>query len=147
MEQPWFKLNPNNDKDKWWLYTSITNTKTAIIPKKSLNISCHFIIKYINKEDDVNYRILTWFKNDPNRYLDVIRNDNSLTFQKKLEHMKDGEIVKNDEAIMFEVYECKFYQENKDFVCKILERIDDESYYIFILNYLKKITNFNYIVK
>ena len=59
-------------------------------------------------------------------------------FNKKLEDMVEGEIVKNDEGIMFEVYECKFYQENKDFVCKILERIDDESYYIFILNYLKK---------
>jgi hypothetical protein len=130
MEKPWFKLNPNNDKDRWWLYTSITDTKAALKQKDSSKILCHFIIKY-NDNKDVKYRILTWFKNDPNRYLFIVRNNISLGFSKNLEDMVEGEIVKTDEGIKFEVYDCRFNEQNQNFVCKILERIDDIFYLYF----------------
>ena len=66
MEKPWFQLDPNNEKDRWWLYSSIRDTRTAAIPKMYNNISCHMVIKYTNNPTEI-YRISTWFYNDPNR--------------------------------------------------------------------------------
>ena len=130
MEKPWFKLDPNNEKDRWWLYSSIKNTKTALIPKNNNNIICHLIIKYINNQS-IKYRILTWFENDPNRYLATIRDENIIELPKKVEDMIEGEIIKTIEDIPFEVYDCKFNKENQNFVCKILERMDDNFYIFF----------------
>jgi hypothetical protein len=33
MDKPWFNLDPNNFDDRWWLYTSIVDTKKASMEK------------------------------------------------------------------------------------------------------------------
>ena len=48
MDKPWFKLGPNNLKEPWWLYTSITDTKLASREKSDLDVQCYFIIQEHN---------------------------------------------------------------------------------------------------
>jgi len=128
MDKPWFQLNPNNENDKWWLYTSITDTNKALITKEIKNLVCHIIIKCY-KEENINYRIISWFKNDPNRYLTVLKNYENWFFFKNIEDMMDDEIIMSKQGIMFKVYECKYENLDPNFVCKIFEKIDGYNIY------------------
>lgn len=122
MENPWFNLDPNNSKDKWWLYTSITDTKSASIDKFETDIICYLIIQEHNSEK-VFYRISVWFKDDPNRYI-AIKNEFDYKFDKKLSDMNEGDMV-NIYSSSFKVYNCKFsLPKNFDFL-KILVKIDE----------------------
>lgn len=123
MNKPWFKLNPNNNSDRWWLYTSIINTKTAQIEKKDTDIICYLIIQdYNNNTKSVFYRISTWYRNDPNRYT-TIYTDYTWKFDKKLCDIKEGDIVSTGDE-KFNAYNCNFcLPEQKEFF-KILERIN-----------------------
>jgi hypothetical protein len=123
MDKPWFLLNPNDHRDFWWLYTSITDTKKALITKELKNLLCHLIIKCYEGQN-VYYRILSWFKNDPNRYLSILRNYENWFFNKNIEDMKEEEIVTSLQGIMFKVYECKYDNSDPNFVCKIFEKVD-----------------------
>lgn len=122
MDKPWFKLNPNNFSDRWWLYTSIVNTKTAQIEKKDTDIICYFIIQdYNNNINSVFYRTSVWYRDDPNRYL-IIDSDYTWKFNKKLRDIKKGDIViTGDEK--FNAYNCNFCLPEQQEFCKILERI------------------------
>ena len=122
MDKPWFKLDPNNSKDPWWLYTSITDTKTASMEKNELDIQCYFIIKNYNIES-IFYRVSIWFKNDPNRYT-FTRYDNDWKFDKRLHEMNEGDIV-NINNNKFKVYNCQFSEPSQIDMCKILERIEE----------------------
>lgn len=122
MEKPWFKLDPNNLKDKWWMYTSITDTKKRYIEKNDLDIQCYFIIEERNNYGDIFYRISVWFKDDPNRYL-FIKYDFDWIFDKKLYEMNEGDIV-NTHKCKFKVYNCIFSSPREISRCKILERIN-----------------------
>lgn len=119
MENPWFNLDPNNLKDKWWLYTSITDTKAASIDKFETDIICYLIIQEHNLET-VFYRISVWFKDDANRYIAI---KNKLDFDKKLSDMKEGDIV-NIYSSSFKVYDCKFPLPKKFDFLKIFVKID-----------------------
>ena len=57
MDKTWFKLDPNNLQDRWWLYTSITDTKKALIEKNFKNVECYFIIQERNKSEEIFYRV------------------------------------------------------------------------------------------
>lgn len=121
MDKPWFNLDPNNFADRWWLYSSITDNECYRKPKIYDDVICHLIIQDNNMGGEF-YRISTWYKNDPNRYVTLVYNYN-WDFDKPLVVMKEGEIVSRF-PYKFQVYNCKFsdiYQ--KDF-CKILERIE-----------------------
>lgn len=122
MDKPWFKLDPNNSKDPWWLYTSITDTTTASMEKSDLDIQCYFIIQDHNMEG-IFYRISVWFKNDPNRYTST-RYNNSWKFNKKLNEMNEGDIV-NTFSCNFKVYNCRFSAPSQIDMCKILVRVEE----------------------
>lgn len=115
MDKPWFKLNPNDEKDRWWLYTSIINVKTAAQNKKDDDILGHFII-----EDKNYYRLSTWYKDDPNRYLSIVYNIN-WGFNTNFHKIKEGDIVTKKD-FKFKAYDCIVKQNKK---CIILERIFD----------------------
>ena len=68
------------------------------------------------------YRISTWYKNDPNRYV-TIDSDYTWKFNKKLFDIKEGDIVKTDNG-KFYAYNCEFCLPEQEKFCKILERID-----------------------
>lgn len=122
MEKPWFKLDPNNLSDRWWLYTSIVDTKTASMEKSDLDVECYFIIQEHNMSG-IFYRISVWFKNDPNRYT-YTRYDSEWKFNKKLNEMNEGDIV-NTFSCKFKVYNCRFSSPLQLDFCKILERIEE----------------------
>lgn len=122
MEKPWFKLNPNNLNDRWWLYTSIIDTKTSFMTKNDSNILCYFILQDHNM-GGIFYRISIWFKDDPNRYM-YIKYDKDWFFDKKLNDMKEGDIV-NTYSCKFKVNNCSFAQPFQQDMCKILERIEE----------------------
>lgn len=114
--KPWFNLNPHNERDKWWLYSSIRDTKSASINKGEQDIIGILAIQ----EPNDKYIISTWFEDDPNRYL-IFNRDVLWDFNKPLVQMKEGDIVSRHN-MEFVVYECRFDGPKKDF-CKILERI------------------------
>jgi hypothetical protein len=122
MDKPWFRLSPNDFKDRWWLYTSIIDTKSASIVKHDINILCYLIIQDYDKRG-IFYRVLTWFKNDPNRYL-YIKYDDDWIFDKPLKYMNVGEIVQTHNN-KFKVYDCAFLTPLQKEFCKILERIEE----------------------
>ena len=121
MDKPWFKLDPNNLLDRWWLYTSITDTKIASQPKSNDDIICFLVIQDHNIGGDF-YRISKWYKNDPNRYVIKVNNLNWI-FDKRLVDMKEGEIVTRF-PYKFQVYNSKFCDANQKKYLKILERIE-----------------------
>lgn len=123
MEKPWFTLDPNNLKDRWWLYTSVTDTNKASIPKHDIDIYCYLIIQENNGKGDIFYRVSVWFKDDPNRY-SFVEYENDWIFDKKLHEMKEGDIV-NTYSCKFKVYNCSFLSPLQINMCKILERIDE----------------------
>lgn len=116
MYKPWLKLDPNNIKDRWWLYTSIVNTALAAKNKTEDEILCHFIIEdhYMNNKF---YRLSTWYKNDPNRYLSIVY-DINWAFDKSLNEIKEGDII-TKEKLNFKARHCIFKKDK----CIILERI------------------------
>ena len=122
MDKPWFKLNPNNYNDRWWLYTSIVDTEAAKREKNDLDIMCYLILKDYNKEG-LFYRVSIWFKNDPNRYL-YVKCDKDWIFNKRLNDMSEGDIV-STYSCKFKVYDCSFIEPFKKDMCKILERIEE----------------------
>ena len=83
----WFNLDSNNYKDRWWLYSSIVNTQTHKLEKK--NIICQFIIQDKNNDGIDFWRCSTWYKDDPNRYLHNIY-ENDCKFNRPLQNMKEG---------------------------------------------------------
>lgn len=124
MENPWFKLNANNFNDRWWLYSSILNTETAKKEKNVNDIICILIIQDTNDVGMEYWRCNTWYKDDPNRYLNVIYNKNEWTFDKPLVEMKEGDIVTSNNN-KYKVYNSKFsFPDQVDFL-KIMERIDE----------------------
>lgn len=130
MDKPWFKLDPNNIRDPWWLYTSIRDTKTAARFKSDRDIICYFIFKDANREGTF-YRFSTWYKDDPNRYISIKKNYD-WTFDKYLHEMKEGDIV-HEMDMKFIVNDCSFCLDFQKDSCKILERIEDyenDIYYI-----------------
>jgi hypothetical protein len=122
MDKPWFKLDPNNLRDRWWLYTSITDTKKAFIDKNNMNIQCYFIIQDHNMGNNF-YRISVWFKDNPNRYA-CVKHDYDWLFDKKLNEMNEGDIV-NIYSCKFKVYNCRFVSPLQIDMCKILEIIEE----------------------
>jgi len=124
--KPWFKLDPTNFSDRWWLYTSIKNHKSTLVPKTDEDIECHFIIQDCNASGTVTiYRISTWYKNDINRYLNI-GYDLNWFFDKKLCEMMEGDIVMYDGRHKYKVYNSKFTSQDlyyRDY-CKILVRIE-----------------------
>lgn len=121
INKPWFKLDPNNFSDRWWLYTSIVDTETAKIQKTEADVLCYLIIQDHNISSAF-YRISTWYKNDPNRYV-TIDSDYTWKFNKKLIDIKEGDII-NIENGKFYAYNCKYVLPHQKEFCKILERID-----------------------
>ena len=117
-QKPWFKLDPNNEKDPWWLYTSIVDTNIAQREQFDADILCYFIMKDYDTRGEF-YRASIWYKNDPNRYTSIYTDYNWL-FNKKFIDMKEGDVVCTYSK-KFNVYNCKFSNEK---VCKILESID-----------------------
>lgn len=113
--KPWFKLDPHNKKDNWWLYASIRDTNSANKYKEENGIICILAL-----QNDNNYSISTWFENDINRYL-LFDNNIIWDFNKPLIDMCEGDIVYRHN-MEFVVYDCKFEGPKKRF-CKILERI------------------------
>lgn len=130
MDEPWFKLNPNNFKDPWWLYSSIRDTKTASNYKIYDDIVCYFIIQDANKSGSF-YRFSIWYKNDPNRYMCVKKLD-EYNFNKSLAEMKEGDIVYELNS-KFRVYDCLFCQDFQKNFCKILERIENQEADIYFV--------------
>jgi len=122
MDKPWFNLDPNNSKDPWWLYSSITDTETDSMEKNDLDIECYLILQQYNM-GYVYYRLSVWFKNDPNRYK-YIMYDSEWIFHKKIKDMNEGDII-NINNLKFKVYNCRFLNPNQIDKCKILERISE----------------------
>ena len=120
MDKPWFKLDPNNLKDPWWLYTSITDTETASMEKNELDVECYLVLKHHNN-GCVFYRIFVWFKNDPNRYKYTIYTDEWNYYKK----FNEGDIVNTNSCCKFKVYNCRFTLPSQLDFCKILERIEE----------------------
>ena len=121
--KPWFNLNPNNYNDRWWLYSSIVNTKTDKLPKNDDNIICQLIIQYTNDVGMECWRCSTWYKDDPNRYSQNIYDKNDWKFDESLRNMKEEDIIiKNNNR--YKVYNCRFSHPNQVDFCKILEKID-----------------------
>jgi hypothetical protein len=72
------------------------------------------------------WRVSTWYKNDPNRYVSIIL-QYQWDFEKRLDEMEENEIVHliTDQNIKFKVKLCKFtYNLEQSKYCKILERIE-----------------------
>jgi hypothetical protein len=123
MDKPWFNLDPNNLNDRWWSYSDIVNKDTANIQKTEDDILCQLIIQDTNVVGIEFWRCITWYKDDPNRYLTYIYESN-WNFDKSLVKMKQGEIIIRNN-IKFKVYISKFgYPEQVDYL-KILERIEE----------------------
>jgi hypothetical protein len=122
MEQPWFKLDPNNWRDKWWLYTSVKDTKSAFVDKSELDIVCYLMFKEMNMEDKMFYRTVVWFKDDPNRYM-YKTFESCWKFDKQLSDMNEGDIV-NTYSSSFKVFNCKYDVPSHMYFYKILERIN-----------------------
>lgn len=123
MDKPWFVLDPNNWSDRWWLYTSITDTKKAFMDKNDTDIQCYLIIQDHNM-GGIFYRISVWFKDDPNRY-NYITSETEWIFDKKLKIMNEGDIVNNKYNCKFKVYDCRFSGPSQRDFCKILERVEN----------------------
>jgi len=122
MGKPWFNLDPTNSKDPWWLYTSIINTNTANMLKNDHDIICYVLVH----DNDVRgefYRVSTWLKNDPNRYL-FIKYEYNWGFSKLFKDMNEGDIIHTDLNNKFKVYNCRFLSQSQNQFCKILERIN-----------------------
>ena len=120
MERPWFNLDPNNLYDRWWLYSSIIDTKKHKATKFITDIQCYLVLQ----EQDMNgifYRITTWYKDDPNRY-QCRKYDKEIMIQKKIQDMHEGDIVDIDN-MKFKIYNCRFSSPLQINFCKILERI------------------------
>ena len=126
--KPWFKLNPNNIRDPWWLYSSIRDTKAAANYKTYYDIICYLIFQDSSTSKSF-YRVSTWYKNDPNRYLSVKTNI-EWALSKIPREMKEGDIVYEFD-MKFRVYDCPFSEESQQFLYKILERIEDPEDNIF----------------
>lgn len=123
MEKPWFNLDPNNSRDRWWLYSSIKNINTAKNDKNDNNILCELIIQDINSLGTIFWRRSTWYKDDPNRYLNNIY-DNEWPYSKILVDMEKGDII-TKYGIKFKVHNCEYaFPDQSDFI-KILERIEE----------------------
>jgi hypothetical protein len=120
--KPWFKLDPNNYKDRWWLYSSIVNTQTHKLEKKDKDIICQFIIQDKNNDGIDFWRCSTWYKDDPNRYLHTIY-ENDWKFDRPLQNMKEGDITVQNNNI-FKVYNCSFSHPDQVDFSKIFERIN-----------------------
>lgn len=118
--KPWFKLDPHNKKDNWWLYASIRDTNAANKYKDEDGIICILALQHDN-----NYSISAWFENDINRYL-LFYNDIGCIFDKQLTEMQEGDVI-HFHDMEFIVYDCKFEGPKKGF-CKILERICHKTY-------------------
>ena len=124
MNKPWFNLDPNNINDRWWLYTSITDIKLASTIKADVDVLCHLIIQDEDSRGQF-YRISTWYKNDPNRYVSI-KYDYNWDFDKPLKEMKEGDIITYYYYIKFKVYDCiSVSGPLKTDKCKILERMED----------------------
>ena len=120
MDNPWFKLDPNNSSNPWWLYASIVNPSTDQIQKHDLDVICYFIIRE-NKNNNTFYRVSIWYKNDPNRYLSIY-NNSDWKFDKNFDEMNEGDII-NAYSGQFRVYNSKFGSEDQKHNYKILERV------------------------
>jgi hypothetical protein len=123
MDKPWFNLNPNNYNDRWWKYSSILSAEADKTEKHENNIVCRLILQDVNFAGHIYWRCSTWYKNDPNRYNDIIyRLD--WPFDVSLVNMKENDIiVKNDSK--YKVHYCKFSNADQIDFCKILERIEE----------------------
>lgn len=122
MDKPWFKLNPNNPNDKWWLYSSIRDTKAYLKNKNYSDIVCYLIICDADTSG-IFYRVSTWYKDDPNRYIHI-KKSYEFAFDKPLSEMVQGEIVQEFYR-KFKVYDCEFCNEYQKDHCKILEAMGD----------------------
>jgi hypothetical protein len=123
MEKPWFKLDPNNHNDRWWLYSSIFNTETDKMEKKYDNVLCQLILQDTNDMGNIYWRFSTWYKDDPNRYNNMIY-VHQWPFDISITDMKEGDIVTRND-IKFKVYNSTFSLPNQIHFCKILERIEE----------------------
>jgi hypothetical protein len=123
MEKPWFKLDPNNHNDRWWLYSSIFNTETDKMEKKYDNVLCQLILQDTNDMGNIYWRFSTWYKDDPNRYSNMIY-VHQWPFDISITDMKEGDIVTRND-IKFKIYNCRFSYPNQIHLCKILERIEE----------------------
>ena len=122
MEKPWFKLDPNNFKESWWICSSIYNEETAKIQKNPKDIICLLILQDSNLMGHVYWRCSTWYKNDPNRYYHIIYG-NEWPFDVSLVNMKEGDIIIKDD-LKFMVFYTKYGSPNQRNFLKILQRID-----------------------
>lgn len=122
MEKPWFNLNPNNFKDRWWLYSEILDRETNKKLKNEDDILCQLILQDINDMGHVRWRVSTWYENDPNRYCDIIFG-HQWPFDIELVNMKEGHIIEKNN-LKYKVHYCSFSNPNQIDYCKILERID-----------------------
>lgn len=121
MDKPWFNLDPNNLNDRWWLYTSIVDTKKASMGKNDMDIQCYLILQDHNM-GGIFYRISIWYKDDPNRYV-YTKFDYEWNFDKTLKDMHEGDII-GTYGRKFKVYNCSFSAPSQLDFCKILERIE-----------------------
>lgn len=123
MDKPWFNLDPNNFNDRWWKYSSILSVEAYKIEKQENNVICYLILQDMNDMGHVYWCCSTWYKNDPNRYNDIIFG-HKWPFKISLVDMKEGDIiVKND--LKYKVHYCSFSAPNQIDYCKILERIEE----------------------
>jgi hypothetical protein len=127
MEQPWFQLNPNVYDQSWWLYSDIIDDACCHTIKTDNDISCYLILQQCNQAGHY-WRVSTWYKNDPNRYLSILYESN-WKFQKELTEMKENEIVhlRTNRDIRFKVHYSKFTNnEDQREYFKILERVEED---------------------
>lgn len=121
MDKPWFNLDPNN-MNRWWLYTSIVDTKKASMEKTIMDVRC-FLILQDNNMGGIFYRVCVWYKDDPNRYV-YTSFDYEWCFDKTLKDMHEGDIVETH-GRKFKIYECRYSHPSQLDFCKILERIEE----------------------
>lgn len=122
MEKEWFKLNPNDFSTRWWRCTEIRDS--TIIPENDLNnVNAYIIIQDGNMGGNF-WHICTWYKNNPNRYSQII-SEPGWFLNKKLTDMNEGDTVYaiNDPEIKFKVFFCIYGSREQINYCKILERI------------------------
>ena len=126
MEKPWLKLDPNDFKSRWWNKTDIIDIESAGTQKNVDDIICYFIIQDCNSVGFLFWRVSIWYKNDKNRYSNILY-ESEWIFNKKLEETFDEEIIyliKNPD-IKFKANDCIFAKdEYQKMYCKFFERID-----------------------
>ena len=88
--------------------------------KNPEDVLCHLIIQDTNDIGKIFYRFSTWYKNDPNRYINI-NYSNEWIFNKPLQEMKQYDIVTDDMNINYKVFNCLGNECQLNF-CKILER-------------------------